>query len=405
MIRVRSLPDHAERLARWCAIALGFSIPISVVLDNALIALLFVAWIAGGRYREKLAVIRGNPVAVIACLFFLAYAASAIYSVGGRSDVLHALDKATIYLLIPVLISASLDQKARDLALHAFMTAVLVILVLSFLVWFGVISEGRFVKGTPTDAVVFKLHITHSLLMTFGACLFALKARGAAPGRHKLIYLAIAALAAFNVLFMVEGRTGQLVLFALLFYLLFEWLHWRGILVAAIASVVIGGAAYLSPSSTFHQRLTKTLREVEEWRPGQSSTTSIGQRLEFYRNSVAIVRENPLFGVGTGGFPAAYAKKVEGTSMVATRNPHNEYLMVTIQLGVVGLALLLYLFWSQWRFAPELVTPFDQTVARALVITIAIASMVSSTLIDHTEGLFYAWASGVLFSGLTRRTG
>lgn len=403
-MRVQSLPAHAERLTRGCAIALGFSIPISVVLDNVLIALLLTLWVASCRYREKLAVIRGNPVAVISCVLFLAYAAGSLYSAGGRSDILHALDKAAVLLLIPILISAPLDQKARDLALHAFMAAVVITLVLSFLVWFGAVPQGRFVKGTPADAVVFKYRITHSLLMAFGAYLFALKARCCASEKLGLTYSAIAALAAFNVLFMVEGRTGQLVLFALLFHLLFLWLRWKGVAVAALACALIGSVAYFVPSSTLNQRAAVTLREFNEWRPGEPSTTSIGQRLEFYRNSIEIVREYPLLGVGTGGFPVAYARQVAGTPMVATRNPHNEYLMIAIQLGVAGLALLLYLFWSQWRLAAALPASFDQAVARALVIAIATASMVSSTLMDHTEGLFYVWASGVLLSGLTRRT-
>ena len=404
MIRVQSLPEYAERLALCCAIALGFSIPISIALDNVIVALLLITWVASGQYGKKLSIVRSNPVAVAASALFLAYAAGTLYTAADGSDVLHALHKAAILLMIPVLVSAPLDTHAREVALHAFGAAVFITLVLSFLVWFGAIPQTGFVKGTPADAAVFKGHITHNLLMAFGAYFFALKARAAALRKLRLTYSAIAGLAAFNVLFMVEGRTGQLVLFALLCYFLFDWLRWRGMIVAALASMVIGGAAYLSPSSTFHKRLAETLQQAQQWQAGQSSTTSIGLRLEFYRNSLKIVRDHPLLGAGTGAFPVVYAKQVEGTSMVATRNPHNEYLMVTVQLGAVGLALFLYLFWSQWRAAPKLATPFDQAMVRALVITIATASMVSSTLIDHTEGLLFAWASGVLFSGLTRRS-
>lgn len=404
MMRVQSPAIDADHLTRWTVVALGFSIPISVALDNVLVVLLLLCWAASGQYRERLAVIRNNPVAVLACVLFALYAGGALYSVGSSGDVLHSLHKAMVFLLIPVLISAPLDQKARDLALHAFMAALVITLVLSFLVWFGAVPQGRFVKGTPADAVVFKYHITHNLLMAFGAYLFALKARCCTSKKLGLTYSAIAALAAFNVLFMVEGRTGQLVLFVLLFHLLFSWLRWKGVALAALACVLIGSVAYFVPSSSLNQGATGSLRELNEWRPGEPSATSIGQRLEFYRNSIKIVREYPLLGVGTGGFPVAYARQIAGSAMVATRNPHNEYLMIAIQLGVAGLALLLYLFWSQWRLAATLAASSDQAAVRALVITIATASMVSSTLMDHTEGLFYVWASGVLLSGLARRT-
>ena len=55
-----------DRASRWGAILLGFSIPISVALDNLLLALLAALFVLGGRYRDKLARIRENPVAVAA---------------------------------------------------------------------------------------------------------------------------------------------------------------------------------------------------------------------------------------------------------------------------------------------------------------------------------------------------
>lgn len=403
MMRNISLAAGAERLARWAAVALGFSIPVSVALDNILVVLLLACWLAGARYREKLALVRDNPVAMICCVLFLAYALASLYSVGDSKDLLHALDKAAVFLLVPILVSTLRDDSARHLALDAFAAAMLVTLFLSFLAWFGAMPENRLLKNGNFGPVVFKYHITHSLLMAFGAYLFAVKARCASQIGTRWTCALIAVLAAFNVLFMVQGRTGQLVLAALLCYLLFWSLRWRGVLIAAAVAGFIGGAAYLLPSSALHQRTALAAKEIAEWRAGEPSTTSIGQRLEFYRNSLKIVRENPLLGVGTGGFPEAYRRQVAGTAMAPTRNPHNEYLMMAVQLGLVGLGLLLYLFGSQWKLATNLPSRSDQALARGLVLAIAIASLVSSTLIDHTEGLFYVWASGVLFAGLNPR--
>ena len=60
-------PAPSERIGgavKWAVVLLGCSIPVSVALDNILLGLILLFWIAGGRYREKLAAIRGNPVAV-----------------------------------------------------------------------------------------------------------------------------------------------------------------------------------------------------------------------------------------------------------------------------------------------------------------------------------------------------
>jgi O-antigen ligase len=74
--------------------------------------------------------------------------------------------------------------------------------------------------------------------------------------------------------------------------------------------------------------------------------------------------------------------------------------MVAAQLGLMGITVLLYLFFTQWRLAIKLSDPFEQATARGLVLIILSASMVSSTLIDHSEGLFFFWMSALVFAAL-----
>jgi O-antigen ligase len=122
-------------------------------------------------------------------------------------------------------------------------------------------------------------------------------------------------------------------------------------------------------------------------------------RMEFYRSSVNIIREHPLFGAGTGSFPAAYAAAVAGKQMGGTVNPHNEYLLIATQLGMIGLACLLFLFYTQWRLAARL-EPLYRDLARGIVLVFVVGCLFNSLLLDHTEGLLFAWATGLLFAGL-----
>jgi O-antigen ligase len=107
-----------------------------------------------------------------------------------------------------------------------------------------------------------------------------------------------------------------------------------------------------------------------------------------------------VLGHGTGSFTRAYAEKTKGQQALPTRNPHNEYLLIMVQLGLVGLAVLLYLFWTQWRLAPRLATPLEWHLARGLVLAMAVGCLFNSWLLDHTEGLLYAWLTGLLLAGL-----
>ncbi len=387
-----------DRAALWIAVAIGFSIPISTAADSVLVAALVLCWAAGGRYREKLAAIRGNAFALVACAFFLLHVAGTAYGLGAGADTLHALDKAATMLLIPILISLNPGERRQSLALKAFVAALALTLILSFFIWLELAPQTRFFKGFPSDPVVFKLKITHGVLMAFGAFLLALNAREAVDLRWRMVWALGAALAAFNVLFMVQGRTGQLVLIALLLYFLVSSFRWRGLLAAVAAGLAIGGTVYLTPSSSLHQRMLTTINEYQDWRAGKPPTLA-NMRLESWSNSLKIVREHPLVGVGTGGFAAAYAKQVEGTSMMPIRQPENQYLLTTVQLGVVGLAALLALFVVQWSLASRLETRTDTDLARGLVITMAVGCLFNSFLLDHAEALFYAWLSGLLFAG------
>jgi hypothetical protein len=91
----RTARERAEDAVKWAAVLLGFSIPVSVVLDNVLLALILLFWIAGGRYRDKLAAVRGNPVALLALALYFLHLLGSLYSIGAAKDVLDALVKAS----------------------------------------------------------------------------------------------------------------------------------------------------------------------------------------------------------------------------------------------------------------------------------------------------------------------
>ncbi len=386
--------------AAWAAIALGFSIPISTALDEILLVLLLILWLAGDRFREKIAAVRDNPVVLPALALFGMYLLGLFYGDATVREALGSLKKATNFLYIPILIFFFREERIRRLALGGFLAAVALMVLISYLLWLGVMPPNKLLYITPDDAyTVFKNRITHSFLMAFGAYLFALRARMERRRPLRILFTVLGIAALGNVLFIVSGKTGYVAALVLgAYYLVAGW-RWRGVAAAVVLLLALGGAVYLLPASVPHQRLAMMADEMAKWQPGRPETTATGYRLEYYRNSLTLIGEHPFFGAGTGGFRGAYAALVKGTGMDATTNPHNEYLMVTIQLGFAGLAVLLFLFAVQWRKASALPAGIEQPAARGLVLLILSASMVTSTLIDHTEGLFYVWMSALLFAG------
>jgi len=227
------------------------------------------------------------------------------------------------------------------------------------------------------------------------ALLLALWATRMPDRRLRLVLAVLALVALHNTLFIGIGRTGYLVVTALVLYFAATRLGGpRGLAVALLAASAAVGGAYVA-SDRFAQRVDRAATELRAWQPGTGTTTSIGQRLEFYRNTAAIVAAHPLIGVGTGGFAGAYARQVAGTDMQPTANPHSDYLLIAVQIGLAGLAALLALYAALWIEAGRLSEPLERHLLRGLVLTIALGGMFNSLLLDHTEGLLFAWMAGL----------
>jgi len=391
--------NKLDNIAKWLAIPIGFTIPISTAADNILLYLALLFLLLGGDYRHKLRSIIANPVAVAALLLVGALLLGGLCGEGAWSDVRHYWRKYAPLLSIALLILLFQDKPSREYALAGFMLAMALTLFLSCLIAAGVFADHGWFEGSVDNAFVFKLHITQNVFMAFFAYALALKARHAVEAKWRMLFGAAALLAAYNVLFMVGGRTGYVVLAVLLVYFCFRWLRWKGLALAALAGITVAGAGYLA-SDTLRERVDLVIHETAAWQPGQGATSSSGLRMDYWSNSLRIIRDHPLFGVGTGGFEKAYAAKIQGTQMKPSNNPHNQYLLITAQLGLVGLALLLYLFFQHWRSAAWLPTAFEQDMARGVLLTIMSGSLLNSLLLDHAEAMFFAWMSGVLFAGL-----
>jgi O-antigen ligase len=388
----------ANRTAIWAAIALGASIPVSVALDNILLAVVLAGWLLGGRFREKAPLFFRHPIGLAAILLFGLLLAGGLYGEAGTGDAARFMGKYTDLLFIPVFLFLFENAENRQRAIRVIAGSLALVLLLSIVIHVGWLPAD-FASAERQDFVVFKKYLTHNILTAWGAFLFAWLAITANGTRARTGWSALAVLAVANVTLMVKGATGYVILAALVLLLGFGLFRWRGLAAAISGLIVIAALLTLLPGP-FQDRVSSITRDAREWQANQPARVSVGFRLEFYRNTLALISERPFLGYGTGGFPQAYARKVEGTGMLPTQNPHNEFLHITAQVGILGLAALLWLFWQQWRLAARLPSRLEREVARGLVTTMVVGCMLNSLLLDHTEGLLFAWLSGVLFAGL-----
>lgn len=393
---------RSAAIAGWLAFLLGFSLPISTALDNVLFASIVGVWLFAGNWRGKLARLRANPPA-LALLVLLALAAlGTAWGLGSGGERLRYFGKYANLLLALCLVTLPLDTTQRQRAFAGFGAAILLTVLLSYVIRFAPLPAHWFAGDQgPQNPVVFKAHITHSFFVALGCFVFLVAALHAGSRRWRWGLGLAAVLAASNVL-ITHGRTGHLVLAILAVYLFIHRFRWRGVLAAGGAFVGAGLLAQQFPDSAMMSRLQKGVSEIRQWEYGRADTSSMGERMQFAATSLRIIAERPVLGVGTGGFEDAYREKISVTQARVSNNPHNQYLLTTVQLGLPGLLVLLAAFAILWRTAARL-EPAAQLLARGLLLAYTVGNLFNSFLYDHAEALFFAWAMGLLFCGLPSR--
>jgi O-antigen ligase len=399
---------RVDALGAQAVVGLAFATPVSTALANVFLALVFACWLAGGRYREKLRCFVDSPIAFAALLLFGWLVLSLSWAGGFGPDQREFLQKYADLMMVTVVLWFMLDPRHRARALAGFAAAMLLTLALSYAAAAGLLPPVRWLRAVPGNAVVFKWHITHGLLMALAALLFSLFAFEATAAGRRLagaFWTIACLLALFNVLFMVEGRTGYLMIASFIVLVFALRAGWRGL---AIASVLICAAAtaIYQGYEPLRQRIDRGMSELSQWDPATPATenNSIGRRLEFLSEGLALVQERPLFGQGLGGFAAAYRGQIEGTGKDPTSNPHNEALLLAVQAGMPAVLLYLYLLACTARAARRLPTLHERVLAPALVLWIGIGGLFNALLIDHTESMLFTVLLGLLAAAALQHT-
>ena len=116
-----------------------------------------------------------------------------------------------------------------------------------------------------------------------------------------------------------------------------------------------------------------------------------------------MLKKRPWFGWGAGGFQTAYREQaaVDGwEAWEVTRNPHNEYLNLGLQLGLVGLSVIGLLYLLLFRLRTRL-PPLEGWLAESILTSMAVGAWGNSWLTDFGPGYLFVLFLALSFSALT----
>lgn len=345
-----------------------------------------------------------TPYAVLVAVF--AFAISLLWTVAPQADALGSLAKYGKLITIVLMLGLIRSQREAQFALASFILAQAFLLASSWMLFFHLPVPWATSNMALLQFAVFSSYLDQGIM---GAVLAALcwHLRSLAPGRfgpHVAVVIAAAAIA--NVLFVLSGRSGHVVAIAML-SLAIMWELPRRLRLVALAVPFLLVLILFFSSTKVRERLMMVKTEVASYSTQVQPTTSSGIRLELWRRAVQIIAENPVAGAGVGAWSTEYnrlqrSQNPAHVDIAGNGNPHQEYLLWGVQLGIPGMALFCALLLAGLRDSLKM----EQAHARALqstVLALAIACAFNASIYDALIGDFFCVLLGLLLAlGLTR---
>ena len=340
-----------------------------------------------------------TPYAVLVAVF--AFAISLLWTVAPQADALGSLAKYGKLITIVLMLGLIRSRREAQFALASFILTQAFLLASSWMLFFHLPVPWATSNMALLQFAVFSSYLDQGIM---GAVLAALcwHLRSLAPGRfgpHVAVVIAAAAIA--NVLFVLSGRSGHVVAIAML-SLAIMWELPRRLRLVALAVPFLLVLILFFSSTKVRERLMMVKTEVASYSTQVQPTTSSGIRLELWRRAVQIIAENPVAGAGVGAWSTEYnrlqrSQNPAHVDIAGNGNPHQEYLLWGVQLGIPGMALFCALLLAGLRDSLKM----EQAHARALqstVLALAIACAFNASIYDALIGDFFCVLLGLLLA-------
>lgn len=280
----------------------------------------------------------------------------------------------TVLISLVIITAVRSVQDVERLTLIYFVGAVIFAAVVLSRMQFQLAAEGRLERLYFYDSNDFATYTITAMPL---GLYFAASERGL-----WVRCVAWAGIALLTAGFIWSGsRGGFLAFVAVIAYFLLRYTSvnrsWRWSAVAAIGIVLIATAG-----DAYWTRINTVLHPTRDY-----NLTSDQGRMRLWRRGVGYMLDHPVLGVGAGNFPRAegtISPLVERTPRgrnVKWGPPHNSYVQVGAELGVVGLLIFAAFLISVFRALSRLSTPTGPPVR--------LAQSLTASLIGFVVGAFF----------------
>ena len=386
--------SQIDRIYQYFLIGSIFLLPLTVLGNNIFMWLAVFLWLFSGNYLNKFQEVKANKLALASIVFFLVHLLGLFWT----EDLYWGLEMLrkmlTFLFVLPIFLTISRKENIKYY-LMSFLIAIGISELLSYLVWFELIEP--FGNATVMNPAPVMGHVSYNPFLAFAIylVLHQLLFDQSLSRSMRTIYTFFVLSMTFNM-FITAGRAGQIMFFASLGVLIFQYFknsQVKATLVSVIliSLIILGGYNY---SSLFKNRVNQVSYDLMVFTTNPN--TSVGHRIIFTQNTLDIIKSAPFIGVGTGDFSIEYNKVnlVNSPAVKSTVQPHNQYLYVQAQLGLLGLVSFFWIFYVQFRIAIVSGNTFVHNVGIALPFLFLVIMLSDTYLLGHfTSNLFILFSS------------
>lgn len=406
-----SLPWYRDAVttARGLLIAQLVFLMFSPPLTNIAEGLLYLLVLLSPTLRQRVKAALRQPMVMGLGLFAAFLIIGMFYGNAPRAEAWSMLTGWRRLLMLPIACAVFDDEQSKRRLLVTFIAVAVACAVVSFALFFAHRPIYHYELG-----ITVRNHTTQGLFFAVAAFAAAILLRNGSPAgssscpRWRAAMVASVILLVANIIFVTSGRSGYLAMMVMLaVYLLTlpglgsRVLAPRRLIVVAAGIAVASAALLMSPIA--RERIDLGFHQADTYQDA-NHLTSIGIRIVFLKNTLAIIREHPWFGVGTGAFRVAYQQQVagkQGWEAVGTTDPHNQFLKIWAEQGLLGLAAFLAFiasaFWQR-------VDATYRTLGVGVMCAWCATSLFNSHFSTFSEGRFiFIWCGAMLALPFLRR--
>lgn len=396
-----------------CFVALAASLPIALISLGKLVLFLFAlaafaATAAGGKVSGELPALRLTRGPYVLLTAMALFALSLFWTEADANTALMSLVKHGKLLVIVILALLIRTPQEARFALLAFALGQVSLLALSWLLTMGVPLPWLKPAG---KGVVFSSYLDQGIIFATSAAVFwhLRPLQSPEPLWPRWLAGVFAAGALASVFLVLIGRSAFVVATALVGLTALWALPARQRLKVLLGAPLLVVAVLYLGWSHMPGRVTMIASESRSFSENADVTTSSGWRLNAWHRSLQAIAEEPVSGHGIGAWTRS-VKRLQGQNGTEVfgagplSNPHQEYLLWGVELGVGGVALLVLLHLALAHDFSRFVQPVYRA-GLSVVVAMAIACLFNSSLYDGLIGDYFCIVLGLLLGlGLVTRS-